>query len=140
MQLRSSDALLAMVPGLTAEQSARSAELAAQFGDALRDGSITVDTGAIGNFGGDVPPVLDQVLASPDLPARRLATFLGDWSRFGAVDVAADLGAPFAEWEELERRAVDDRMAIYLRPISPHRPNLCAALQPGDDFVGQATT
>jgi hypothetical protein len=140
VQLRSSDALLAMVPGLTAEQSARSAELAARFGDALRDGSITVDTGAIGHLGGDVPPVLDQVLASPGLPARRLATFLGDWSRFGAVDVPPDLGAPFAEWEELERRAVDDRMAIYLRPISPDRSNLCAALQPGDDFARQATT
>ena len=91
-------------------------------------------TGAIDYLGGDVPAALDQVLASPDLPARRLATFLGNWSRFGAVEVAADLSTPFAEWEALERRAVDDRMAIYLRPISPHRPNLCAALDPGDDF------
>jgi hypothetical protein len=80
------------------------------------------------------------VLASPDLPARRLATFLGNWSRLGAVEVAADLDAPFTEWQELERRAVDDRMAIYLRPISPHRPNLCAALEPGDDFRQRAST
>jgi hypothetical protein len=140
VQLRSSDALLATAPGLTAEQAARSAGLAARFGDALRDGSISVDTSAIEFLGGDVPAALDQVLASPDLPARRLATFLADWSRFGAVEIAADLDPPFAEWEELERRAVDDRMAIYLRPISPHRPNLCAALEPGDDFLQGATT
>ena len=71
-----------VVPGLTAEQADRSAELAVRFGDALHDGSITVDVGAIGYFGGDVPAALDQVLASPDLPARHLATFLGSWSRF----------------------------------------------------------
>jgi hypothetical protein len=134
VQLRSSDALLATVPGLTAERSLRSAELAARFGDALREGTITVDTSAIEYLGGEVPAGLVQVLASPDLPARRLATFLGNWSRFGAVEVPAALDAPFSEWQELERRATDDRMAIYLRPISPHRPNLCDALDPGDDF------
>jgi hypothetical protein len=140
VQLRSSDALLATVPGLTVEQADRSAELAVRFGDALRDGSITVDVGVIDYLGGDVPAALDQVLASPDLPARRLATFLGNWSRFGAVEVAADLSTPLAEWEALERRAVDDRMAIYLRPISQHRPNLCAALDPGDDFRQHASS
>jgi hypothetical protein len=140
VQLRASDALLATIPGLTAEQAARSATLAARFGDALRDGSISVDAGAIEHLGGDVPPALAQVLASPDLPAGRLATFLGNWSRFGAVDMPVDLSEQFAEWERLERRAADDRMAIYLRPISPHRPNLCAALEPGDDFLQRATT
>ena len=48
------------------------------------------------------------------------------------------LGAELAEWQTLERRAVEDRMAIYLRPISPGRPDLCAQVRPGDDFVVRA--
>ncbi len=38
-------------------------------------------------FGGDVPALLGQVVATPGMPARRLGEFLGNWSRFGAVDV-----------------------------------------------------
>ena len=106
-------------------QASRAGELAARFGDALRDGSVTVDTEAIVDLGGEVPALLGQVLATPGMPARRLGEFLGNWSRFGAVDVAAELGAELIEWQALERRAAEDRMAIYLRPISPDRPDLC---------------
>ena len=135
VQLRGSDALLATVPGLTTVQADRSGLLAAQFGDALREGSVTVDTEAIEAFGGDVPALLGQVLATPGMPARRLGEFLGNWSRFGAVDAPGDLGAQLSEWQALERRAAEDRMAIYLRPISADRPDLCDHVEPGAEFV-----
>jgi hypothetical protein len=136
VQLRSSEALLATVPGLTEEQAARSAELAERFGEALRDGSVAVDEEAIVDLGGDIPALLGQVRDTPQMPARRLGQFLGDWSRFGGVTVPDALHAEFAEWEALERRAVDDRMAIYLRVIPSPRPDLCADREPGADFVG----
>ena len=82
------------------------------------------------------PALLRQVLDTPQMPARRLGQFLGNWSRFGAVDVPDTLHDEFAEWEALERRAVDDRMAIYLRAIPSPRPDLCADREPGADFVG----
>ena len=91
VQLRGPDTLLASVPGLTDEQAARSAELAARFGDALRDGSIAVDVDVVAELGGEVPSVLGQVLDTPDMPARRLGEFLANWSRFGAVEVPAEL-------------------------------------------------
>ena len=136
VQLRSTEALLATVPGLTDEQAARSAELAERFGDALRDGSVAVDEEAIVYLGGDVPALLDQVLDTPQVPASRLGQFLGNWSRFGAVDVPDSMQAAFAEWEALERRAADDRMALYLRAIPSPRPDLCADREPGADFIG----
>ena len=46
-----------------------------------------------------------------------------------------DLGAELIEWQALERSAVEDRMAIYLRPISPDRPDLCDQVDPGAEFV-----
>jgi hypothetical protein len=136
VRLRSTEALLAMVPGLTEEAAQRSAELAERLGDALRDGSVAVDAEAITYLGGDVPALLAQVRDTPEMPARRLGRFLGDWSRFDAVDVPDDLSADFAEWEALERRAVEDRMAIYLRAIPSPRPDLCADREPGADVVG----
>jgi hypothetical protein len=135
VQLRSTEVLLATVPGLTEEESQRSAELAERFGEALRDGSVTVDEKAIVYLGGDVPALLAQVRATPEMPARRLGQFLGDWSRFGAVDVHDELGDEFAEWGALERRAIDDRMAIYLRAIPSPRPDLCADREPGAGVV-----
>jgi hypothetical protein len=135
VQLRSSEALLATVPGLTDEEAARSAELAERFGDRLRDGSVVVDEEAIAYLGGDVPALLGNVLDTPQMPARRLGQFLGAWSRFGAVEVGDTLHDDFAEWEALERRADDDRMAIYLRAIPSSRPDLCAEREPGSEFV-----
>ncbi len=136
VQLRSTESLLATVPGLTDEQAARSAQLAERFGEALRDGSVAVDEEAIVYLGGEIPVLLGQVRDTPQMPARRLGQFLGDWSRFGAVTVPDPLQAEFAEWEALERRAVDDRMAIYLRAIPSPRPDLCADRQPGADLAG----
>ena len=140
VQLRGSDALLATVPGLTAAQADRSGELAARFGEALREGSVTVDTEAIETFGGEVPALLGQVVATPGMPARRLGEFLGNWSRFGAVDVPSGLAGELGEWQTLERSATEDRMAIYLRPISPNRPDLCDQVQPGEEFVVRAVS
>ena len=135
LQLRSAETLLATVPGLTDGQAAHASELAERFGELLRDDVVVVDTDAIAALGGEVPPLLDQVLATAGMPARRLAAFLGDWQRFDAVEVPPELIGELAEWESLERRAVDDRMAIYLRPISSARPDLCAELEPGADFL-----
>ena len=47
------------------------------------------------------------------------------------MDVAGELRAPLAEWRALDRSADDDRMAIYARPISSARPDLCATIPPG---------
>ena len=82
--------------------------------------------------------MLGQVLDTPDMPARRLGEFLANWSRFGAVEVPAELRADLGDWQDLERRAGDDRMAIYLRPIPTDRPDLCHQVQPGEDFRGAA--
>ncbi len=140
VQLRGTDALLATVPGLTEGQATRSDELAARFGDALRDGSVAVDTDLIDALGGDVPGLLDQVSATPGMPARRLGEFLGNWSRFGAVDVPTGLAAQFGEWQALERSATEDRMAIYLRSISPVRPDLCDHVRPGEQLLVRAVS
>jgi hypothetical protein len=136
VQLRGTEGLLATVPGLTGDQAARSAEFAERFGEALRDGSVAVDEEVIVHLGGEIPALLAQVLDTPQMPARRLGQFLGNWSRFGAVEIPDPLQDEFAEWESLERRAADDRMAIYMRAIPSPRPDLCAAREPGDDFVG----
>ena len=138
VQLRSSDDLLATVPGITQEQAARSDELASRFGRALRRGAITVDATVINDLGGVVPPLLDQVVATPDMPAHRLGEFLGNWYQFGAVSVPGALGDELTEWQTLERRAVEDRMSIYLRRIPPDRPDLCDRVRPGEEFLRAA--
>lgn len=139
LQLDGGDTLLAMVPGLTEQQSKRLTELAEQFGDAIRDGTVAVDDDGIVFLGGDVPPLLDQVRTTQGMPARQLGVFLGNWSQFGAVNVSRDLRDDLDEWQALERAATDDRMAIYIRQISPHRPNRCNELEPGDDFLAPPT-
>ena len=139
VQLRGADTLLAAVPGLTGADSARSAELAYRFGAALRDGSITVDKDTVIEFGGEVPSALGQIIDTPEMPARRLSEFLANWSRFGAVEVPMELRPDLDEWRDLERRAGEDRMAIYLRPIPADRPDLCHQIEPGEDFLDVAT-
>ncbi len=128
---RGDERLLAAVAGLGADGFQRQAELAAQFGDALRDGRVVVHDGAVTALGGTVPTTLDAVRATAGVPARHLAGFLDDWSRYGAVNVAGELRAPLAEWVALDHSADDDRMAIYARPISSARPDLCATIPPG---------
>jgi hypothetical protein len=140
LQLSGDDTLLATVPGLADHQSDRLTELALLFGDAIRDGTVTVDDDGIVVLDGELPPVLDEVRTTPGMPARRLAVFLGNWSQFGAVDVPRELRDDLDEWQDLERAASDDRMAIYLRPISPHRPNRCEELEPGADFLTNLAT
>jgi hypothetical protein len=139
VQLRGGGWLLATVPGLTGEQSERSAHLAAAFGDALRSGEVSVDREVITNLGGDVPGLLGQVLATPAMPARRLGQFLADWQQFGAVDVAPALQPMLDEWHALERAAAEDRMAIYLQPIAKARTDSCDERPPGAD-VFQASS
>ena len=134
LQLRGADTFLAAVPGLTGADSARSAELADRFGAALRDGSITVDEDSVIEFGGEVPSALGQIIDTPEMPARRLSEFLANWSKFGAVEVPMELRPDLDEWRDLERRAGEDRMAIYLRPIPADRPDLCHQIEPGEEF------
>ena len=81
---RGDERLLAAVPGLGAGGFQRQAELAAEFGDALRDGRVVVHDGAVTALGGTVPTTLDAVRATAGMPARHLAGFLDDWSRYGA--------------------------------------------------------
>jgi hypothetical protein len=131
VQLRRSGWLLATVPGLSGAQARRAAELAESFGEALRDGSVVVDSAVVADLGGEVPAVLAQVLATADMPASGLGAFLGDWEHFGAVSVADGLLDALAEWRALERASTEDRMAIYLQPIAGGRPDLCAAIAPG---------
>jgi hypothetical protein len=54
------------------------------------------------------------------------------------VDVTGELRADLAGWRDLERAAVDDRMAIYVRPIPAGRPDRCAELDPGADALPRA--
>lgn len=129
--------LLAAVPGATPAQTARIDELAAEFGDALRDGRVVVDDAAVDYLGGDVPALLGRVRTTDGVPARHLADFLGDYSRFDAVDVAPELVADLAEWQALEVGEDDNRMAIYLQWISGSRPDRCGDVAPGDEFLGR---
>lgn len=129
------DTLLGTVPGLTRAQARRSTELGAQFGEALRDGRVTVDDGGIENLGGDIPEALRQVRDTPGASARRLSTFLVNWYDLEQVDIDEQLIDDLREWTTLETASAADRMAIYLTEISPYRPDLCDTLDPGDGFV-----
>lgn len=129
-----SDTLLAFVPGVDSDQDSRLTALGREFGDALRAGAVTVDIDAIIDAGGDVPARLAQVLATPGMPARQLGTFLANWSRFGPVTVSGDLADDLAEWKGLEATVAMDRMAIYVRPLSPLRADRCDDIAPGDGF------
>jgi len=131
------DTLLGTVPGLTPERARRSTELGAQFGEALRDGQITVDDGGIEDLGGDVPEALHQVRNTPGASGRRLSTFLLNWYDFAQVDIDETLLDDLREWVTLETATASDRMAIYLTEISPHRPDLCGTVDPGDGFVSR---
>ena len=136
--VNSRDTLLASVPGLTRAQAQRSTELATQFGNEIRGGRITVNDEGVGDLGGDVPQVLIQVRDTPGASARHLSAFLSDWYNFDQVIVPDDWLDDLHEWRELEDGAANNRMAIYLTRISPHRQDLCAALEPGAGFVPPA--
>jgi hypothetical protein len=129
--------LLASVAGSSDEQAPRIDELAAEFGDALRDGRVVVDDAGVEFLGGDVPELLGRVRSTDGLPARRLADFLGNYWHFDAVDVAPELVADLLEWERLEVAEDANRMAIYLEWISGSRPDRCGHLDPGDEFLGR---
>ena len=136
--VNSRDTLLASVPGLTRAQAQRSTELATQFGNEIRGGRITVNDEGVEYLGGDVPQALVQVRDTPGASARHLSAFLSDWYNFDQVVVPDDWLDDLHEWRELEDGAANNRMAIYLSRISPHRQDLCAALEPGAGFVPPA--
>lgn len=133
--LNTPDMLLGTVPGLSQQQARRSAELGVEFGEALRDGRVTVDDRGVAELGGEIPDLLHQVRNTSGASGRRLSTFLTNWSTFEQVEVADELLDDLDEWSTLETAAANDRMAIYLTDISPHRPNLCDAVDPGEVFV-----
>jgi len=130
--------LLAAVPGVTPEQAARRDALAATFGEALRAGTVAIDEAALAKSGGSLPALLDEVRSTPALPAHGLAAFLDNLAAFDIVAVPGGLRDDLAEWHALEVAADRDRMAIHLQPIAAGRPDLCAAVDPGDDFVAAA--
>lgn len=133
--LNTPDTLLGTVPGLTQQQARRSAELGVEFGEALRDGRVTVDDRGVAELGGEIPDLLHQVRDTSGASGRRLSAFLANWSTFEQVEVADELVDDLDEWSTLEAAAANDRMAIYLTDISPHRPNLCDEVDPGEAFV-----
>lgn len=131
----SPDTLLASVPGVTQEQAARSAELAREFAEAIRNGTVTVDAGGIEFLGGQMPGAVERIRNSPASSARGLSTFLTDWRNLDQVVVADNLIGELREWQQLEVAAANDRMAIYLTRIPPNRENRCGSIDPGDGFV-----
>jgi len=129
------DRLLGSVPGLTERQEQRSSELASIFGDAIREGRVTVDDGGVEYLGGEIPDLLDEVRETPGSSAPHLSAFLSDWTYFDSVVVPDDLVDELREWSVLEEAAANDRMAIYLTRISRQRDDLCDVIEPGAGFV-----
>lgn len=126
--------LLAAVPGLTDSQNERTERLASRFGDALRDGTVTVDESLL-ETNGDIPRRLRQVIGTPGMPARGLAEFLDNYSSFDVVVVPDRLRDELDDWRQLEYDADANRMAIYLQRIPGNRFNRCGAVDPGDTFL-----
>ncbi len=130
--------LLAAVPGLTVAEARRSLELATAWGEYLRDGTVVVDDDQVEWFDAEVPPLVERARETDGADARGLADFLNGFAYLGAVHLdeerADELRADLAEWAELEQRADEDRMAIYLRPIIPSGLDDCDRIPPGYDY------
>jgi hypothetical protein len=126
--------LLAAVPGLEPAESDRNEELAALFGDALREQTVDVDLDMVAH--GPERILLGQVLGAPGTSARGLSQTLVDYESVSVVTVPHDLRDELEGWHRLETAANDDRMAIYLRQISGDRGDLCDDVAPGDAFLG----
>ena len=73
-----------------------------------------------------VPVVKSCVLAAGETGTRVVL--------MSSTASADELRADLAEWAELEQRADEDRMAIYLRPIIPSGLDDCDRIPPGYDY------
>ena len=135
LQLDTPDTLLGTVPGLTQSQARHSSELAAEFADAIRDGTVIVDDDAIEDLGGDIPQLLIQVRENPVASARHLSEFLHNWYQYEQVEVPSNMRRDLREWHELETAADTDRMAIYVREIPRDRRDRCDEVDPGEEFL-----
>jgi hypothetical protein len=125
--------LLASVAGLQPAESERNEELAALFGEAIRDETVDVDLDLVAH--GPERILFGQVLGAPGVSARGLSQAIVDYNRFGVVAVPDDLRDELEEWHRMETAADADRMAIYLQRISGERGNLCDDVAPGDAFL-----
>ncbi len=131
------ETVLAQVNGVTAAEQAETAELQAEFGERIRDGTVIVDVSAIRFFGSVPDERLLRVLeAESDVPAEGLARYLADWRVFDVVTVPAELEEEFLRWHLLETRSIFDRVAIFLGPnlITPNDD--CETVQPGVVPIG----
>ena len=130
VQLRSADTLLARCRASPTEQAAGRPSWPSGSATPCATAS-SVDDDAVDALGGDVPALLDQVRTTAGhagaAPRRRSSTTGG---ASAPSTSPPELGAAVRRVGALERRADDDRMAIYLRPISSARPNLLRRARP----------
>jgi hypothetical protein len=131
---RPDEIVLAQVNGLTTVELGEHEALGAEFGDLLRDGTIAVNLGAFPYFGVEVDRRLAAVYEDDAASAAGLADYLQRLQPYGLVGIPAEVTPRLERWQELERRLVDDRVAIFLGP-NVIRDDECATVAPGADLI-----
>ena len=95
---------------------------------------MAVSLGAFPYFGIEVDPRLADVYEDDDASAAGLADYLKRLQPYGLVRIPEAVTPRFERWQELERRLVDDRVAIFLAPNVIHDDE-CATVAPGADLI-----
>jgi hypothetical protein len=127
--------VLAQVDGLTPAEHGEHTALEVEFGDLLRDGTIAVNLGAFPYFGIEIDPRLAAVYEDEHASAAGLADYLNRLQPFGLVKIPEAVAPRFAQWQDLERRLVYDRVAIFLAPnLIDH--DRCDTVAPGAGIIG----
>ncbi|CAN5701883.1 hypothetical protein BH18ACT3_BH18ACT3_01320 [soil metagenome] len=132
------ETVLAQVNGMTDAEQADLAELQAEFGERIRDGTVFVDLSGIRYFDSVPDPTLLRVLEEEsEAPAEGLARYLANWRVFDVVTVPDELEPDFRRWRVLEDRLTFDRVAIFLGPNLITPTDACETVEPGVVPIGE---
>lgn len=116
--------VLAEVDGFGDDDEAELRDLQAYFGDALRDGTVVVDTPRAEAATGGAVDVLDAVLTTPGRSARGLAESMREWRSWGHVELPGDAVERFDRWVDLEYRSMMDYQLVLLEQPSVERSDV----------------
>jgi hypothetical protein len=118
---RPGEEVLAHVDRFSEDDAAELSALDHDFGEWLRDGTVTLSEAGFQFLHGRLPPGYPEVMSTPGRAASGLARHLEGADRFGLVEMPAQARDQVGRWVELQTRAALDDVTVLLAPATPVR-------------------
>jgi hypothetical protein len=119
---RPGEVVLVHVDKFDDTDAAELATLDRDFGERLRDGTVTLNEPGYEFLFGRPPPGYPEMMTTPGRPATGLATTVADAIDFRLVEMPAQLRDEVTRWDDLEKRAALDDVTILLAPPPAAEP------------------